>query len=134
MEKDFPSGWMWSHAFDVLARAEHMHREIFRPGGSSRRPAWEPPVDILETPEDVLVLVALPGVIPEQVEAVIEGNELVIGGTRVLPREWRTAVIHRLELPQGHFERRIRLPAGHYRDVQRSTSNGLLVITLRKVE
>jgi len=111
-----------------------MHREIFRPGGSSRRPAWEPPVDILETPEDVLVLVALPGVIPEQVEAVIEGNELVIGGTRVLPREWRTAVIHRLELPQGHFERRIRLPAGHYRDVQRSTSNGLLVITLRKVE
>ena len=134
MEKDFPSGWMWSHAFDMLARAERMHREIFRPGGSSGRPAWEPPVDILETPEDVLVLVALPGVIPEQVEAVIEGNELVIGGTRVLPREWRTAVIHRLELPQGHFERRIRLPAGHYRDVQRSTSNGLLVITLRKVE
>jgi len=125
---------MWSHAFDVLARAERMHREIFRPGGSSRRPAWEPPVDILETPEDVLVLVALPGVIPEQVEAAIEDNELVIGGTRVLPREWRTAVIHRLELPQGQFERRIRLPAGRYRDVHRSTTNGLLVITLRKAE
>ena len=74
MEKDFPSGWMWSHAFDMLARAERMHREIFRPGGSSRRPAWEPPVDILETPEDVLVLVALPGVIPEQVEAVDRGQ------------------------------------------------------------
>ena len=134
MEKDFPSGWMWSHAFDMLARAERMHREIFRPSGSSRRPAWEPPVDILETPTEVLVLVALPGVVPDQVEAVIDGNDLVIGGTRVLPSEWRTAIIHRLELPQGHFERRIRLPAGHYRDVQRSTSNGLLVITLRKVE
>ena len=134
MEKDFPSGWMWSHAFDMLARAERMHREIFRPSGSSRRPAWEPPVDILETPAEVLVLVALPGVVPDRVEAVIEGNDLVIGGTRVLPSEWRTAIIHRLELPQGQFERRIRLPAGRYRDVRRSTTNGLLVITLRKAE
>ena len=134
MEKDFPSGWMWSHAFDMLARAERMHREIFRPSGSSRWPAWEPPVDILETPAEVLVLVALPGVVPDQVEAVIEGNDLVIGGTRVLPSEWRTAIIHRLELPQGQFERRIRLPAGRYRDVRRSTTNGLLVITLRKAE
>jgi HSP20 family molecular chaperone IbpA len=125
---------MWSHAFDMLARAERMHREIFRPSGSSRRPAWEPPVDILETPAEVLVLVALPGVVPDRVEAVIEGNDLVIGGTRVLPSEWRTAIIHRLELPQGQFERRIRLPAGRYRDVHRSTTNGLLVITLRKAE
>src|SRR4029450_8883058 len=119
MEKDFPSGWMWSHAFDMLARAERLHREVFRPGGSSRRPAWEPPVDILEPPEDVGVFVALPGVILEQVEAAIEDNELVIGGTRVLPREWRTAVIHRLELPQGQFEGRIRLPAGGFRDAPR---------------
>jgi HSP20 family protein len=73
-------------------------------------------------------------VVPDRVEAVIEGNDLVIGGTRVLPSEWRTAIIHRLELPQGQFERRIRLPAGRYRDVHRSTTNGLLVITLRKAE
>ena len=29
-----------------------------------------------------------------------------IGGERVLPQELRTAIIHRLELPQGRFERR----------------------------
>jgi HSP20 family protein len=133
MDKDFPSGWMWSQAFDMLARAERMHRELFRPGGSSQRPAWEPPVDILETPDEVLVLVALPGVVPEQVQAAIDGDDLVIGGTRVLPREWRTAIIHRLELPQGRFARRIRLPAGHYQDVRRSTVNGCLVITLTKL-
>jgi len=132
MDKDFPSGWMWSQAFDMLARAERMHREIFRPGGSS--PAWEPPIDILETSGEVLVLVALPGVVAEEVQASIEGNELVIAGTRVLPREWRTAVIHRLELPQGRFERRIRLPSGRYRDVDRSAANGCLVITLSKAE
>jgi HSP20 family molecular chaperone IbpA len=132
MDKDFPSGWMWSQAFDMLARAERMHREIFRPAGSS--PAWEPPVDILETSEEVLVLVALPGVVAEEVQASIEGNDLVIAGTRVLPREWRTAVIHRLELPQGRFQRRIRLPSGRYSDVGRSAANGCLVITLSKAE
>ena len=123
---------MWSQAFDMLARAERMHREIFRPAGSS--PAWEPPIDILETSEEVLVLVALPGVVAEEVQASIEGNDLVIAGTRVLPREWRTAVIHRLELPQGRFERRIRLPSGRYRHVGRSVANGCLVITLSKAE
>jgi HSP20 family protein len=132
MDKDFPSGWMWSQAFDMLARAERMHREIFRPASPSA--AWEPPVDVLETHEEVLVLVALPGVVAEQVEAFIEGSELVIAGTRVLPREWRTAVIHRLELPQGRFQRRIRLPAGRYRNVARSAINGCLVITLSKAE
>ena len=134
MEKDFPSGWMWSHAFEMLARAERMHREVFRPAGSSRQAAWEPPVDILETTSEVLVLVALPGVVPDQVEASIEGGDLVIAGKRVLPREWRTATIHRLELPQGRFERRIRLPGGHYHDVSRATADGCLVITLRKAE
>ena len=119
----------------MLARAERMHREVFRPIGSpSHQPAWEPPVDILETAREVLVLVALPGVDPEQVEAAIIDGDLVIAGTRVLPRELRTAVIHRLELPQGRFERRLRLPGGHYRDVRRSTVNGCLLITLDKME
>jgi HSP20 family protein len=133
MENDFPRGWMWSQAVEMLARAERLHREIFRPVRStSRLPAWEPPVDILETARQVLVLVALPGVTPDGVEAVIEGNDLVIAGTRILPRELRTAVIHRLELPQGRFERRIPLPAGRYESPRSVVANGCLVIELRK--
>ena len=135
MENDLPRGWMWSEAFEVLARAERLHREIFRPGHSgSRLPAWEPPVDILETTRAVLVLVALPGVNPDRVEAAIEGSDLVIAGTRVLPRELRTSIIHRLELPQGRFERRVRLPGGKYSGVRRSASDGCLLITLDKAE
>jgi HSP20 family protein len=53
---------------------------------------------------------------------------------RVLPPELRTAVIHRLELPQGRFERRVRLPAGRYSDVRRAVVDGCLVITLEKME
>lgn len=119
----------------MLARAERLHREFFRPAGLvAQLPTWEPPVDILETEREVLVLVALPGVHPDRVEAAIDGNDLVIAGTRVLPDELRTAFIHRLELPQGRFERRVRLPAGRYSAVRRSAADGCLLITLKKSE
>jgi HSP20 family protein len=127
---DFPSNWMWSEACDMLARAERMHREFFRPARS--RMAWEPPVDVLETEREVLVFMALPGVEPERVEAAIEGIDLVVAGSRALPAALRTAVIHRLELPQGRFERRVRLPAGRYSSVRKAMVNGCLLVTLEK--
>jgi HSP20 family protein len=134
MARDVARDWMWSEACEMLARAERMHRELFRPAGvEARLPAWEPPVDILETEYEVLALVALPGVEPDNVQAAIEGSDLVIAGTRTVPAEWRTAVIHRLELPQGRFYRRVRLPAGSYSDVRRAVAAGCLVITLQKV-
>lgn len=130
---DFRNDWMWSEACEMLARAERMHREFFRPiRSAARAPAWEPPVDVLETDRAVLVFIALPGVDPERVEAVIEDGTLLVAGLRVLPTELQTATIHRLELPQGRFERRVRLPAGRYANVRRSMANGCLLITLDK--
>lgn len=121
----------------MLARAERLHREFFRPVRSPTSaptsvPTWEPPVDVLETGREVLVLVALPGVDPDRVEVAIEGDELLVVGMRVLPPELRTAMIHRLELPQGRFARRVRLPAGRYAGVRRLTVHGCLAVTLQK--
>jgi HSP20 family protein len=132
MARDVARDWMWSEACDMLARAERMHRELFRPASRQVR-AWEPPVDILETEVEVLVLVALPGVDTEAVQAVIDDGDLVIAGTRVVPDEWRTAIIHRLELPQGRFYRRVRLPAGRYSGVRRAAIAGCLAVALQKV-
>jgi HSP20 family molecular chaperone IbpA len=133
MDRDLTRNWMWSEACEMLARAERLHRELFRPAGlAARVPAWEPPVDILETEREVIVLVALPSVNPDQVDVAVEGNDLVVAGTRVLPAELSSAVIHRLELPQGRFERRLRLPPGRYNGVRRSAADGCLVITLNK--
>jgi HSP20 family molecular chaperone IbpA len=125
--------WMWSQACEMLARAERLQRQSFRLHRSMARvPAWEPPVDVLETETEVLVLVALPGVRSDHVEAVIQDGELVILGTRTFPPEWRDAIIHRLELPQGRFERRIELPPGRYDKVGRSAADGCLLVSLRK--
>lgn len=70
-----------------------MHRELFRPPqpGARREPVWEPPVDRLETEDAVLILVALPGVDPDQIAAVIEDDALMVSGRRALPPELRHA-------------------------------------------
>jgi HSP20 family protein len=135
MTKDFPNRWMWSEACEMLVKAERMHRQFFQPVRSlSRQPAWEPPADVLESEHEVLVVVALPGVQPDRVEVAIEGGDLVVAGARTLPPELRSAVIHRLELPQGRFERRLALPAGRYNDIRRKSSDGCLLVLLSKTE
>jgi HSP20 family protein len=135
MPKPDPRGWMWSEAVEMLTRAERLHRQLFQPARSATRSvAWEPPVDVIETEDEVLILAALPGVDPEQVEAVILDGHLLVAGHRILPAELGTAVIHRLELPQGRFERHVPLPSGRYDAVRRASVNGCLVITLRKAD
>jgi HSP20 family molecular chaperone IbpA len=123
-----PAAVMWAHACEMLAEAERLQREFFRIG-SGRRPAWEPPVDVYETERDFLVCVALPGVKPGDIEIALDGPLLVIAGERVLPAG--SALIHRLEIPHGRFERRIVLPAS-VRLVTRELEDGCLVLTLRK--
>ena len=128
-----PADWMLSEAIETLARAERMQRQLFRLHQPEvRQPAWEPPTDVIETERAVLIFVALPGVDPDQVDAAIEESALVVAGRRVLPPELRTAVIHRLELPQGRFKRRIPLPPGRYDAVRRFAANGCLVFSLEK--
>ena len=116
----------------MLARAERLHDQFFQPRVTAARPAWKPPVDVLETETAILILIALPGVAPDQVEAVLEDGTLVVSGRRVLPRALQTAKIHRLELPQGRFERRIPVPPGHYDAVRSTADEGCLLISLHK--
>jgi HSP20 family molecular chaperone IbpA len=123
---------MWSEAMEMLARAERLHRQAFPPKRVSGRTVWEPPVDVLETDDEVLIFIALPGVREDKVDAAIEGGDLVVSGRRTLPPQLQTAFIHRLELPQGSFERRIRLPPGRYDGLARATADGCLLISLRK--
>ena len=133
MTNDDSRNWMWSEALQMLARAERLHREVFTPAhGSPRGVNWEPPTDMLETADAVLIFVALPGVDAEKVALAIRGGVLMISGERILPDELRTAIIHRLELPQGRFERRIQLPAGVYGTPQSGVAHGCLVIKLPK--
>lgn len=125
---------MWERARAILEQADRLTRAPMRPpGGGANRCSWEPPVDVFETPTEVWIVVALPGVEPEHVQVEVEGSGLVVHGERALPSIFRSACVHRLEVPHGRFERRVELPAGTYEMGQRQTVNGCLFLSLRKV-
>ncbi len=132
MSKSEFTSWMWLEAVNRLSRAQRLHQHFFTLQQHMGGPAWEPPVDVLETETEVLIFFALPGVDPESVDAVIEGGTLSVSGRRVLPEELRTALIHQLELPQGRFARRVPLPSSSYDGVKRQAINGCLLISLHK--
>jgi HSP20 family molecular chaperone IbpA len=134
MSKNDLVDWMLSEAIDSVARTDRLRQRFFSlkvRAGARGEPSWEPPIDVLETEREFLILIALPGVDPDQVAAVIDNGTLIISGHRVLPAELRSARIHRLELPQGHFERRIALPAGRYA-VSRFAVHGCVGLRLSK--
>lgn len=124
--------WMWADAIALLGRAERMHRSMFRPGGDGK-PVWEPPADIFETDRELWIILALPGVAPDQIRLIVDHGTLVVAGERRLPDACRRARVHRLELPNGAFERRLPLPVGRYELGRREYANGCLLITLNKL-
>ena len=133
MAKRFPTDWMWAQAFDVIEEAERMHRQFFRLSAPGRGPVtWEPPVDIFEDEEDVLIVVALPGVPEKSVEVSMEDGLLVIRAARDIPFGGSRVAVRRLEIPHGYFERRIQLPEVAVRMRGREMVNGCLVLSLRK--
>jgi HSP20 family protein len=119
----------------MLERADRMQKSFFQPGQpGSRRPSWEPPVDIFETSTELWIQVALPGVEPEKVQVNVETSHVTVSGERVHSSAFRDAAVHRLEIPHGRFERRIELPPGSYELSQQELANGCLFLNFKKLD
>lgn len=123
------SSTLWTEALAMMARAERLHGEFFRPTSAG----WAPPIDMLETDTELRVVVALPGVRPNDVEIAIGASVLTVVAMRSWPDIPSSARVHRLELPHGRFERRLPLPAGAYQLAGKSMVDGCLFLTLRKL-
>src|SRR5215831_1626766 len=138
------SGWdivMWQRASDLLQQVERIHRNFLRVATGvqyrsfhGRSPAWEPPVNVVETDESLWVIAALPGVVADRVNVRLEGRELLIAGERSLPKCCNDGELKIWEIPLGRFERRLTvieernaLSLGEV-----SLQDGLLIIELRK--
>jgi HSP20 family protein len=125
---------MWAQACEAVERAQRLHRQFFhRIHRSPATPYWEAPCDIFETDDAVSILIALPGVEPEAIEVSLSAGVLVVSGERPLPRELEQARIHRLEIPHGHFQRRIELPPARFEISGRHLANGCLMVRLHKL-
>jgi HSP20 family molecular chaperone IbpA len=130
-----PTLWMWGEALDVLERADRLHRQFFLLGTTRQAsPTWEPPVDIFETDDRFVIVLALPGVMAEQLSIDVEPGAVVVRGQRRLPSLGHQCRIHRLELPYGRFERRIELPPRQLHVSERQLADGCLTLSLSKLE
>lgn len=124
---------MWSHACELIAEAERLHRQFFRLARDDAPAAWEPPIDVFEDESEIAVVVAMPGVPADRVHVTLEEGALVVRGTRPLPLEARRYRLRQLEIPYGAFERQIRLPPGDYEVGRPELSQGCLLLRLRKL-
>jgi HSP20 family protein len=127
--------WMWSQACELIEQAERMHRQFFRLLPSERAQAvWEPPVDVFEDEREVVIVIALPGVAEQGVEITLEQGVLVVRAERRIPSAGTRGAVRRLEIPYGHFERRIPLSNLQLEAGTREFRDGCLILRLRKAE
>ena len=122
---------MWAEACEAIERAQRLRRQFFH--RSPAMPYWEAPCDIYETDRTLTILIALPGVEPDAIEVSLSAGVLIVSGERPLPRELDNARIRRLEIPHGHFERRIELPPARFEIAKRHLANGCLMLQLHKL-
>lgn len=71
------------------------------------RDIWEPPTDVYETDEHIVIKVSIPGVKPDEVAVECNGEVLTICGVRRGPDAGVVRTYHQMEIRNGYFERRI---------------------------
>lgn len=95
------------------------------------------PIDLYETSDEVVLVMAVAGMAPDQLDISLEGRQLTIRGT--LPgatdasdeAEERSYWVR--SIPRGEFQRIVTVPAGVDADrIQASVDQGLLTLTLPK--
>ncbi len=121
-----------------LRRAmERMFDEpFFRPAVASRNGSRRMPLDVLETPEALVIEAALPGVKPEELEVFVTGDVLTLtagsesddAGSEEDGYRWR-------EVRRGKVTRSVTLPQGVATDQATATfENGLLRLSIPKTQ
>jgi HSP20 family protein len=126
-------GLMWLQALELSEQAERLQRRFVRylgPGADAVN--WEPPVDILETPDGLTLLFALPGVAADDIEVRLERTALTVSAVRRLRLTERNAAIRRLEIPHGRFVRQIALSGPPLRVSSSRYVDGCLEVRLAR--
>lgn len=96
--------------------------------------AWTPAIDLIETPEEIVVLVDLPGVDPSRIDLSVTGNVLIVRGDKP-PADapnGRVAIQERLI---GAFYRQVTLSSEvNFDAAQAEAHDGVLKVRLPKQE
>ncbi len=127
-------GWMWLQALESSDRADKLRRDLLRyVGPDCGASSWEPPVDVFETTDGVLLRFALPGIRARDIEIRLERTMITVSAHRPLRVCDPEARIRRIETPHGRFARRIALSGPPLVIESTSHEDGCLEIRLRRI-
>jgi HSP20 family protein len=122
---------------ELSSRLEKTIEHMFRSTGPmftlSER-TWKPQMDIIETPEDIIIISEIAGVTKDDLEIEINSKAVKIHGNRPERLRLKNSTYRLAEILYGRFERILFLPAQiDTEKVTASFSNGLLQIRLTKL-
>jgi HSP20 family protein len=96
---------------------------------------WQPPVDIFETEDSIVIKAELPEMDQKDIDVRIEDNTLVIKGERKHDVGVKKENYHRIERYFGTFQRIFSLPATiRQENISAVCEKGVLTIVLPKKE
>lgn len=118
-------------AMDRLLEESFARSPMWRDG--LREQPYRLPLDVYTTPEDIVVIASLPGLTPDEVDIIIEGDALIIRGELRPPLENVEYLFQ--DRPYGLFSRTLTMNVAV--DTGRAEAvfeNGVLTLTLPKSE
>ena len=124
----------WAAPLDALL---DVHRELDRVFDGENAGGWRPlATDVVESADDVRVMMEIPGIDPKDLDLTIDNNVLRISGEkRSLRSEGESGAWRLTERRYGRFERSFVLPRDVRSDAVDATyENGVLTVLLPKRE
>jgi HSP20 family protein len=99
-------------------------------------PVWAPAIDLIETPNELVLVVDIPGVDPSTIDLSLTGNVLALRGEKNGGDVAQGQAHNRVkERPTGPFHRQITLTEPvDFERVQAESRNGILTVRLPKQE
>lgn len=129
----------WSPFVNILAVRDEMNH-LFQAAfgqdgdkGTGVTGTWEPPIDIYETDDAVVLEVELPGVSKDEVSLELHEHTLTLSGERKREPSVQGGQYHREEGRYGAFQRAFRMPTiVDEAQVQATYKDGVLALRLPK--
>lgn len=130
------SRWDPYRTMDLRRRIDRLFDQVL-PGirePSTEAQPWAPPVDIIETGDNIVVNIDVPGMRQEDIEVELTGDTLSIAGERKIgDTTARRPEWHVLERPYGPFSRSFTFAVPiDQNNVSASYENGVLSIKVPK--
>jgi HSP20 family protein len=103
--------------------------------GETAQVAWQPPVDIFESEDEIVIKMELPEVKKEDIQVSLDDQTLTISGERHLENEEKKDGYHRIERTYGQFARSFTIPTNVNNEALRAECrDGVLKVHLPKKE